>query len=85
MMTCYVADRCVYERSPYAPTLATFMVSAWWHGFYPGYYLTFIYIGVMVEAARKVRMYIHIAIILHSFGLAWVQGTRYKARCWAVT
>ncbi|KAJ1475014.1 MBOAT, membrane-bound O-acyltransferase family-domain-containing protein, partial [Baffinella frigidus] len=34
--------RCVYERVPaqYKQT-ATFGMSALWHGFYPGYYLTF--------------------------------------------
>ena len=51
--------RCVYERSPIAPTLVTFTLSAIWHGFYPGYYFTFIFFGIETEAARKVQ-YIHV-------------------------
>ncbi|PWA25548.1 hypothetical protein CCH79_00020825, partial [Gambusia affinis] len=31
-----------YERCPYHPTAATFILSAMWHGAYPGYYLTFL-------------------------------------------
>lgn len=36
--------RCIYERLPYSKAinqLLTFMVSAFWHGYYAGYYLTF--------------------------------------------
>ena len=48
--------RCVYERSLIAPTLVTYTVSAVWHGFYPGYYFTFIFFGIVTVAARKVRI-----------------------------
>lgn len=45
----------VYERTSkkYA-TILTFSLSALWHGFYPGYYLTFATGALFVEAARKV-------------------------------
>lgn len=45
----------VYERVPkkYA-TLLTFSLSALWHGFYPGYYLTFVSGSLIVTAARTV-------------------------------
>ena len=36
--------KCVYERLPYGKQknqLITFMVSAFWHGFYPGLYISF--------------------------------------------
>lgn len=46
--------RCVYERATFAPTLAAFTLSAWWHGLYPGYYLCFVYFGFVIEASRKV-------------------------------
>ena len=46
--------RCVYERVSFMPTLATFTVSAWWHGFYPGYFFCFTYYAFAVQAARKV-------------------------------
>jgi len=47
--------RVVYDRVPYHRTLAVFALSAFWHGFYPGYYMAFFTCGLMVEAARKVR------------------------------
>lgn len=45
----------VYERAPknYG-TILTFALSALWHGFYPGYYLTFATGALFVAAARKV-------------------------------
>ncbi|XP_036449156.1 membrane-bound O-acyltransferase domain-containing protein 2 [Colossoma macropomum] len=47
--------RVCYERCPYHPTAATFLLSAVWHGVYPGYYFTFVTgIGVTL-AARAVR------------------------------
>ncbi|KAL9962973.1 hypothetical protein ACROYT_G032132 [Oculina patagonica] len=47
--------RIVYERVPHHRTQAVFVLSAFWHGFYPGYYMAFPTCGLMVEAARKVR------------------------------
>uniref|UniRef100_A0AAY4AKV8 Uncharacterized protein n=1 Tax=Denticeps clupeoides TaxID=299321 RepID=A0AAY4AKV8_9TELE len=47
--------RVCYERCPYNPTAATFLLSAVWHGVYPGYYLTFVTGIVMTLAARAVR------------------------------
>ncbi|XP_023680630.1 lysophospholipid acyltransferase 2b isoform X1 [Paramormyrops kingsleyae] len=47
--------RVCYERCPFKPTAATFLLSAMWHGAYPGYYLTFV-TGILVTlAARAVR------------------------------
>lgn len=46
--------RVCYERCPINPTAATFMLSAMWHGVYPGYYLTFITGTTMTLAARAV-------------------------------
>lgn len=43
-----------YERCPINPTAATFLLSALWHGVYPGYYLTFLTGIVMTMAARAV-------------------------------
>lgn len=31
-----------YERLPRGKTLGVFVLSAFWHGFYPGYYITFV-------------------------------------------
>ncbi|XP_012678583.2 lysophospholipid acyltransferase 2 [Clupea harengus] len=47
--------RVCYERCPMNPTAATFLLSAVWHGVYPGYYLTFLTGIAMTMAARAVR------------------------------
>ncbi|KAI1897359.1 hypothetical protein AGOR_G00082500 [Albula goreensis] len=47
--------RVCYERCPYNPTAATFLLSAMWHGAYPGYYLTFFTGILMTLAARAIR------------------------------
>ncbi|XP_076437992.1 lysophospholipid acyltransferase 6-like [Babylonia areolata] len=47
--------RVVYDRAPHHQTLAVFAVSAFWHGFYPGYYLTFGSAALFTIAARLVR------------------------------
>lgn len=46
--------RVCYERCTINPTAATFLLSAMWHGVYPGYYLTFLTGIVMTMAARAV-------------------------------
>lgn len=47
--------RVVYDRvPPHVRTLATFMVSAVWHGFYPGYYICFTGAALCTVAARLV-------------------------------
>lgn len=51
-----VLCRVCYERCPYNPTAATFLLSAIWHGVYPGYYLTFITGIVVTKAARAVSI-----------------------------
>lgn len=50
----------VYERTPKKyGTLATFTLSALWHGFYPGYYITFATGALIVMAARFVSFEYH--------------------------
>ncbi|XP_055853573.1 lysophospholipid acyltransferase 6 [Episyrphus balteatus] len=46
----------VYDRVPRKyGTILTFALSAVWHGFYPGYYLTFATGAIFVTAARSAR------------------------------
>jgi lysophospholipid acyltransferase 1/2 len=49
----------VYER--FNSTMAVFVFSAFWHGFYGGYYLTFVSAGLLLNTAkmarRKIRPY----------------------------
>ncbi|KAM8773945.1 lysophospholipid acyltransferase 2 isoform 2-T2 [Rhynchonycteris naso] len=47
--------RVCYERATLSPTIQTFILSAIWHGVYPGYYLTFLTGVVMTLAARAMR------------------------------
>lgn len=52
----------VYDRLPFIKstsantfrTIVTFLLSAIWHGFYPGYYVTFITGALIVVSARIV-------------------------------
>eukprot|EP01029_Cantina_marsupialis_P027791 TRINITY_DN774004_c0_g1_i1.p1 TRINITY_DN774004_c0_g1~~TRINITY_DN774004_c0_g1_i1.p1 ORF type:complete len:481 (+),score=106.99 TRINITY_DN774004_c0_g1_i1:92-1534(+) len=46
----------IYERLPSnIRTLAAFVCSAWWHGFYPGYYFTFVLASFLTTAGRDMR------------------------------
>ncbi|KAM5317242.1 lysophospholipid acyltransferase 2 isoform 4-T4 [Glossophaga mutica] len=47
--------RVCYERATLSPTIQTFVLSAIWHGVYPGYYLTFLTGVLMTLAARAMR------------------------------
>ncbi|XP_072365801.1 lysophospholipid acyltransferase 1 isoform X1 [Scyliorhinus torazame] len=44
-----------YDRAPYFPTALTFILSALWHGVYPGYYFTFTTAILITLAARAMR------------------------------
>ena len=37
--------------------LMTFLISAFWHGFYPGYYLFFVYFGVFAYSSGEIKKY----------------------------
>ncbi|RWS04110.1 lysophospholipid acyltransferase 2-like protein [Dinothrombium tinctorium] len=47
--------RIAYERTRRYRTLATYVLSAVWHGFYPGYYMTFLTGALYTQAARTAR------------------------------
>lgn len=48
--------RYVYDRAPTSVNLYfTYLVSAFWHGFYPGYYLFFLCIAMATVVHRQVR------------------------------
>lgn len=65
----------VYERVPKKyGTILTFTLSAFWHGFYPGYYVTFATGALMVTAARSARR-----ILRHRF-----QETQLKRICYDI-
>ncbi|OAL02374.1 MBOAT family protein-like protein [Phaeosphaeriaceae sp. SRC1lsM3a] len=43
------------KKPGFRATLATFVTSAFWHGFYPGYYLTFVLAALVQTAAKNGR------------------------------
>jgi lysophospholipid acyltransferase 1/2 len=46
--------RICYDRLPTFKTMGVFVLSAFWHGFYPGYYFSFVTGGFAVYAGRGV-------------------------------
>ncbi|CAH8467738.1 unnamed protein product [Schistosoma turkestanicum] len=60
---------CIYDRVPkrYA-VWAVFVVSAMWHGFYPGYYLAFVSAALITVAGRVCRKHLR-PYFLSSYGL----------------
>lgn len=50
----YVSYRYVYARSGDSLVM-TYFVSAFWHGFYPGYYLFFLSLPLVTNVAREGR------------------------------
>jgi len=62
------------KKPGFRATLATFVTSAFWHGFYPGYYLTFV-LGAFIQAvAKNFRRHVR-PFFLSPDG---TQGTPYK-------
>jgi lysophospholipid acyltransferase 1/2 len=48
--------RCAYDRAPVKiRTVATYTLSAMWHGFYPGYYCCFLTGALVTSGARRGR------------------------------
>jgi len=47
--------RVCYDRLPNGRTLGVFVISAFWHGFYPGYYVCFILAAFETYAGRGIR------------------------------
>lgn len=47
--------RIAYDRLSTGKTLGVFVLSAFWHGFYPGYYMTFVLAAFSVYAGRGVE------------------------------
>jgi len=57
ILTTHWLRHCVYERvHPSIGTWVVFLVSAFWHGFYPGYYIAFLTAALFTTAARLVRV-----------------------------
>ncbi|KAJ2650456.1 Lysophospholipid acyltransferase [Coemansia sp. RSA 1250] len=61
-----IAQRPEGSRASTRATVLTFLVSAWWHGFYPGYYLTFVMAALSANAARILRRNLHAPVYAHA-------------------
>lgn len=71
----------VYERmEKYEKykTLCTFLLSAIWHGFYPGYYLCFTTAAITVSAARNVSIFQSISNYIGSNGTLQKKNAGYS-------
>uniref|UniRef100_A0A8C8YAW9 Membrane bound O-acyltransferase domain containing 1 n=1 Tax=Panthera leo TaxID=9689 RepID=A0A8C8YAW9_PANLE len=72
--------RVCYERVPWYPTVLTFVLSALWHGVYPGYYFTFLTGTLVTVAARTMRNNYR-----HYFLSSKALKVAYDVVTWAVT
>ncbi|OXA57729.1 membrane-bound O-acyltransferase domain-containing protein 2 [Folsomia candida] len=71
----------VYDRcSPRIRTVATYACSACWHGFYPGYYITFFSGALFTSSARIVRR-----LIRPHFMMNTVLKSSYDFTSWFIT
>jgi lysophospholipid acyltransferase len=62
------------KKPGFRATLLTFGTSAFWHGFYPGYYLTFVLAAFIQTVAKNFRRYVR-PFFLTADGK---KGTKYK-------
>lgn len=46
------------QNSSTVATMVTFLLSAFWHGYYPGYYLTFLGMAWLTDISRNCRKYL---------------------------
>jgi lysophospholipid acyltransferase len=61
----------IYTRVNYGSTFATYLGSAFWHGFHPGYYLTFVSAALVTASARIVRRHLRPLFIQKSSKLLY--------------
>ena len=76
--------RIAYDRMPTGKTLAVFFLSAFWHGFYPGYYLTFILAAFLVYAGRGIRQNIRPMFQKNLFTIRLYAVITWIAALWGV-
>lgn len=50
--------------SGHVATYGTYFVSAFWHGFYPGYYMFFLYAALLTETARLARKHLRPFVVV---------------------
>ena len=63
LTSCFCSTRVVYDRVKSHRLVAVFLMSAVWHGFYPGYYLAFVTAGLLVQASRMVSKIVSLELV----------------------
>lgn len=61
-MFCFHFCSVCYDRAPWYPTALTFILSALWHGIYPGYYFTFL-TGILITLAARAVCTFHCSLL----------------------
>lgn len=59
---CFCLHSVCYDRAPWYPTALTFVLSALWHGIYPGYYFTFL-TGILITLAARAVCTFHCSLL----------------------
>lgn len=73
------------KKPGYRATLATFVTSAFWHGFYPGYYLTFVLASFVQTVSKNCRRYFRPFFFTQSTGEPTPYKIYYDALSYFVT
>lgn len=73
------------KKPGYRATLATFTTSAFWHGFYPGYYLSFVLASFVQTAAKNCRRFFRPFFLSATTGEPTSSKTFYDVASWVVT
>lgn len=73
------------KKPGFRASLATFATSAFWHGFYPGYYLTFILGAFIQTVAKNIRRYVRPFVMTPDGKKGTSNKMYYDAVCWVVT
>jgi lysophospholipid acyltransferase 1/2 len=63
--------RVSYDRITWQRAHMTFLLSAFWHGFYPSYYLGLIYLGFLNETAKKMWRLLNPFFTSNGWALRW--------------
>lgn len=62
LLFCFHFCSVCYDRAPWYPTALTFILSALWHGIYPGYYFTFL-TGILITLAARAVCTFHCSLL----------------------
>lgn len=62
LLFCFHFSSVCYDRAPWYPTALTFILSALWHGIYPGYYFTFL-TGILITLAARAVCTFHCSLL----------------------